>query len=867
MRLFVMAVVGVFLFSATAVAQPPPPPPPGTDDYLLFEIVPTSPVFQYVSLAGSAQSPAGLVGDLAEFNFYIRDLSVDPSGPYAPKPTQEHSTTFVVEWLNSSNPTDSNWDGDVLSAWKFFDKTSTQTTFSGSSSLEQSVALVHQPFATVTDVAVRVTANMTLMQERAANGPTSTYREQTIEFRARIVPTPSVLISVIYPGNSNFPGLGVPFEAKPDSWVTIPIEVRNTDLYIQHLNLRLLDIDGEGLDKTKIAVQGDQAGAVFQPLETKVLNLSFKTPKEKTWYNSASLQYTIRAYNPNNPQVFSDTSGTLIVQGFYVSAPLKVVVFLLILLLIMFLLVLLRGKRYYDEKILGKPIPPWRIPQEAQALEAQRKTDPRTFYITRYFLMAEEYESALNWFYGYKRRTKTGLKREAKSSRLADRAAMLKDPSTEKYDVRADRIKRKMRRKQERQRLKLEAELNKLQGKLEKHYEEDFETDHEKWDEKVEKIKAKSNKPWFKARKNWERDVEKIYAAWEKPFAKDKAKREKEIEKAKEKYAKVVKKKDRETWQAWSEAVLANENENRIRNKEGRDALPEPDLMSETVGAPDLPKAFREPPKPKLPPEPVEPVVKDLPPEPKLELPALDASHYARKARRERKKSDGKVRRLERKMERMLAKNERDRVKSIAKAGRQREKLLRKSHRVVQPTLMDRLMRNTPEERERRAHKKLLKALAKERVNALEGSEKARLEVLTVDAQRREAELYAKIVRQQAAVRKSGGTSGMRVEEVPELVSLREANAAKLEREKAAAAKRVADERAKADADLRQQLTEELVKERSERERLQQQRQATILAKADAKAAARAEDAVTPEPPAKEPSKAQNGAPAKRGKK
>lgn len=846
-------ILASFLLSCVAAQAPPPPSPPSTQTALDFDFFPEN-TFIFVALAGTAVGPTGLVSDIAVFDFAIQDFSVDPTT--VPKPATEHEIKFRIEWLNSTAPSSNCWSGD--DQWCFDDGTRTLVSYTGQRMDGLKVTIKHTPSSTQAEAGVRVIANMTLITDPSIS------KEKSLNFTARILPSPSIQASIIYGGVDGV--TPAPLNAKPDTWITIPLRVQNTDLYLQNLRFQVLIDPTEGVDPVQMPVTGD-VGAVLGPLESKIVNVTFKTPKAKTYYGSTSLTYTVRVYNANQPDVRFDSTSVVALQGFYISTPLQVVVLLLLLLLVLFILVLFRGKRYYDESILGKPIPPWRIPEEAERLDVQRKTDPRAFYITRYFLMVEEYESALNWFYGYKRRTKKGLKREAKSSRLADRAAMLKDPSTEKYDVRADRVKRKMRRKQERQRLKLEAEINKLQGKLEQHYEEDFEKDHEKWEKKVEKIKAKSNKPWFKARKKWEREVEKIYAAWEKPFAKDKAKREKEIEKAKEKYAKVVKKKDREAWQAWSEAVLANEKENKIRQKEGRDALPEPPLASEVVGSPELPKPFKEPPKPQLPLEPVEPEIQGLPAEPKLEMPPLDTSHYARKARRERKKSERKVRRLERKMERMLAKNERDRVTSIAKAGRKRERLLRKSHRIVQPTLMDRLTRNTPEERERRAHKKLLKALAKERVKALEESEKARLEVLTVDAQRREAELFAKIVRQQAEVRKSGGTSSMRVEEAPELVSLREGNQAKLAKEKAAAAKRVEQERLKAEADLRQQLTEELVKERAERERFQQERQATILAKADAKAAARAESAAKPETPAKEPSKAQKGAPAKRGKK
>lgn len=762
---------------------------------------------------------------------------------------------FTVEWLNATDPNRGCWDGDPN--WCIQDQTSIIQMYSGQTSLSQAVMLTHAVSTTQPAAGIRVTANMSLLAEP------NTYTLQSIEFHARIIPSPAILATIIYDPEGK---TGAPLIAPPNTWITVPIVIQNTDLYIQHINVEIRGFSGDGVDPSQIPVRGG-VGLVLGPQESQTINLSFKTPKAKTYYGSASLTYTVRAYNANDPGVTYQTTGVVSVNGFYFSTPLVVVVILLLLLLVLFILILVRGKRYYDENILGKPIAPWRIPEEATALDVQRKTDPRGFYITRYFLMVEEYESALNWFYGYKRRTKKGLKREAKSAQLADRAAMLKAPSTEKYDIRADRIKRRMRRRQERRRLQFEAKLSKFQKQLEQHYEEDFEKDHQKWEKKVEKLKAKANKPWFKAQKKWERQVEKIMEGWEKPFAKDKAKREKEIEKAKGKYASVVKKKDKDTWRAWTEAVEANESENRIREKEGRDLLPEPVLVSEVVGPADIPKPFKEPPKPKLPTAPEEPVVKDLPPEPKMVLPKLEESHFKRKVRRATKKTDRKVRRIERRMERMLAKNERDRVKSIAKAGRKREKLLRKSHKITQPTLMERLFRNTPEEREQRAHKKLLKALARERVKAVEESEKARIEVMHVEAQRREAELLAKIVRKQAEVRKSGGSSSMHIEKAPELVSLRQTNQARLAKEKAAAEKRVLEEKARAESDLKQQLTEELVKERADRERLQQEKAASVLAKSEAKKAARAEAKAEPEAPAKEPAKPKKAAPAKREKK
>jgi hypothetical protein len=849
-----LAVATAFLFFLTTV-QAQIPEVPSTETVLDFEFFPEA-TFRPVALVGTTRGPFGPVSDVASFDFSIKDFSVDPT-TVPNKPATEHQIRFRIEWLNSSRPTESCWDGD--NQWCYDDGTSILQTYTGQTVSGLKVTLKHTPSVTIPEAGVRLTANMTLLSD-----PNRVYKEKSIDFFARILPSPSLQAQIIYPGSiAGIPG--APQTAPPDTWITIPVIIQNTDLYLQQLRVQVLVSPGEGVDPSVIPVRGD-IGAVVDPLDSKILNVSFKTPKARTYYGSTSLTYTVRAFNANQPDVRFDSTSVVAIQGFYISTPLKVVTVLLIVLLILFFLVVFRGKRYYEETVLGKPIPPWRIKAEAAALETLRKSDPRKFYITRYFLMEEEYESALNWFYGYKRRTKKGLKREARSAELADKAALLKAPDTTKFDDRAERLKIRMRRRQERQRLKLEAKLTKLQNKVDLHYEEDFEKDHEKWEKKVERIKAKANRPWFKARKKWEREVERLMEAWEKPFAKDKKNREKEIEAAKEKYAKQVKKKDKETWLAWREAVEAAEAENSIREKEGRTLLPEPELSSSVVGPADIPKPFKEPPKPKLPPEPVEPVVKDLPPEPKLVAPKLDESHYARKARRARKKADRKIKRLERKLERMLAKNERDRVKSIAKKSRKREKLLRKSHRVTQPTLTERLFRNTPEDRERRAHKKLLKALAKERVKAMEESEKARLDVLMIEVQRREAELVSKLVREQAEVRRQGGTASMRVDEAPELLSLRETNQARLFKERAAAEQRIQAEKARAQDELRRQLTEELVKERAERERLQIQKAEAAKAKAlEEQAAKEASDSTKS---ASKPPKPSKKAPeAKRGKK
>lgn len=785
-----VGVLALLLLSSAPAASSQGGRPVASEGYLEFELIPQT-TFLPVSIVGETAGPRGAaIGPDAIFDFLIRDISVERT---VSAQQLFHKVRFEAEWVVGGEPVDG--------AWNWIEPDSILSIASGQT-IQRTLTVQHLPTVRTNFTAVNVTANMSYV-----GGPED-YVEHTYTFHVYVYPTPGVLVQVLYA-----PPHQAPFQARPNTWVSIPFSIVNGDLYLQHVEVSVLIEPTQAVRPDQIPVIAPPP-IILAPLETQIHEIRFRTPKGETYYGSESLQYTITVRNLERDAIFSSTSGVLIVQGFYFSAPLLIGSPLLLALIGAVIFSLVAGRHYYDERILGKPVAPWRIPKEAARLDHLRKENPREFYLERHFLMKDEYRSALNWFYFYKARTKSHLKHEAESQKLKDKAQRLVQPSLKRFDRRAERIKRKYHRKQERARGKLENRIDKLEGKLERHYQEDYEKDHEKWKKQVEKIQKRANRPWFQEHQRWEREAERILEEWEKPFAEEKAKHEKALAKARAEYESRVKKQDRQAWKDWKEAVENARSENQLRKKEGREPIPLPQLVSQAVGPAQLPPAFKEPPKPKFPPEPAAPEI-PLPSEPMPEKPKLEDSHYARKARRFGKKTERKTRRLQRKLDRLLARNERHRVSAIAKADLKRNRLLRKSQRVLQPTRLQRLLRLTPEDKDRRAHRNLLRAQARERLQAVEEQERTRLEVSEVDGKRREAELLAKLIRERGDVPKAAGP-GRRKSDLSaaergkqELETLRATDAQRIAQERAAALSRIEAEKEKIQKELMAQLAQE----------------------------------------------------------
>lgn len=779
-------------------AQAQIPINPNTSSVLAFSLQ-SSASFAYVSQVGVARDAAGQSVDAdAIFQLQVKDLSSDPD-PSDSTPVS-HSVELSASYVATANPNPetAGWGTPAVSPASGI--TQTGDTFSAI------LQVSHSPTLSIPEVEVILNVKMRYADTNFQKSVE--HRNETISqnfsFIVRVIATPGIQLQILYD-----PPISAPLIAAPNSWVTVPVRIENTDFYPAQVEIQFRVAESAGVEPSNIPVTGTGL-YLLEPRgsagSSKIVNLSFRTPKEQIYYGSASLQYTVLAKSIGQTDFSVQTDGVMAVQGFYFSRQLLIGVPLVLLAALVGFLVLFFGRRYYNEHVLGQPIPPWRLAPETKELNRLKTSDPRSFYVLRYFVMEQEYQSALNWFEAYRKRARREIRNRAIATSYMERAHALEQPDLTPFDRRAERIRRRIHRRQERQKLKGEAKIEKLQAKLDQHYEEDFEKLHSKWEEKVEKIKKAANKPWYKAHKKWEVEVEKITEEWEKPFRKEKARHEKEVAKARSKYEAHVKKEDKQAWRDWQEAVENAERENKVRAKEGRDPLPLPELLSQAVGPPELPAPFKEPPRPKLPAEPKPPKELDLPPEPQHSQPILAESRYARKERRIKRKTERKVRRLEKKLNRMLARNERDRVKALAKADRKKRGYLRKSEKVLEPSLAARLFHLTPEDRERRNAKRLQKALARERIKSVEEQESTRLEVMSVEAKREEAELLARLIRDRAEVRKGGASAGMNASRVTEeelrLETLREKNAARLEKERLAAEARIAKARAKIEEEL-----------------------------------------------------------------
>jgi hypothetical protein len=399
----------------------------------------------------------------------------------------------------------------------------------------------------------------------------------TIEahFTLRLAPLPNALIDV----------LGGDTSARPYQDVKFRVRITNTDFYAANYRLRATIIDADGITGSAIPVHG--AGSYFlMPQESIIVDMGFRAPREKFWYNGDVALVSIAVEPADTAGPLRTTGHIVEMNGFYLSENLVLLVIVAIAQAFLFVWLILFAKRTYEKRYLGRPIPPWEIPEERSYLERLKREDPRAHYVTRYFLMEEEHRSALLWFYTYKRQSKRQLKAEIRAMELRERADELSVVPVERFDRRRDRIQRRYGRRIERAHAALDAKIQRLQDKLERNFDRDFEKDHAQWEKKVAKLKKKYDKPYHKAKKKWEKETQKILAKWEKPWKKDQEKYEASLAKAKEAYAKKVKKGDKETWKAWRLQMEDWESENKLRKREGRELLPEPPLLSQVVGPP-----------------------------------------------------------------------------------------------------------------------------------------------------------------------------------------------------------------------------------------------------------------------------------------
>lgn len=704
-----------------------------------------------------------LLDATANFQFQFRDASIGQIAPAAGT-AQYHFVDAKIEWNGGETP--AGWAIGGL-------------VYSGMLPAGGSGVGTFQIFHATTTTQRSVGGTLTLTLSNPNTGESTS---RTAEWAVVVLPSPSADVRVERPASD---------VVRPDSFTTAHLSITNTDAYGAAFTVSAIVFSAEGIDPADFAF-GGTGSYYLEPGETQRVDVIFKTPRTLFWYKSVPLQLQFAVEGPNGSSRVT-TNLAYTVDGFFVPVNLIFLILAALLQAAILVAFIVYARRRYESRFFGRPVPPWTIPEEAANLERLKREDPRAHYVMRYFLMEEEYRSALLWFFAYKKINKRQLKAELKAVALREKADTVGAVPLERHERTFERLQRRYERRIERAKERTTKQIANLQARLDRSFEKDFDKDHEAWEKQVEKLREKHERPVLKAKKKWEAETQKILAKWEKPFKKDREKYERALAKAKEAYALKVKKADKPAWKEWRGRMEDWEVENKLRKKEGRELAPEPDLMSTIVGPPELPPAFVPPPRPDLPPEPRPTTNLELPPEPTLTTPDLAHSHYSKDARAVEQDGLKRVRDLERALAAKLHELQGDRSDTQAKLERKRERILEASQTVQAPSFVDKVLRRTPAEAERRHTVAYIKGLTKERIKELHEAEETVLERVRIEGERAEAALEAQILGERASLSRAqaaGDASAKATESEKVQALVRQRGELKITN-----AKRMADER------------------------------------------------------------------------
>lgn len=714
----------------------------------------------------------------AEIEFSITDTSGDRptgSGTYSPEEHYFKVTAFFADEAAEK-------DGWSLST----PSVSSGAFFAGESVVSDKLVIMHT--AAISLDQVEGVLNVT-MERRQPNPPLEITR--SYYWIVRLAPEPVASISLLRDL--------APSTVRPNKYVEVPVLITNLDHYAASYFVRAKLLPDDGVNPDEIALVG--TGSYYlQPKESKVVAIGLQTPRAKWWYTGSQLQMFIDVAETNGRGGIQSTMHVMVLEGFYISENLVLVITAFLVQIGFVVLAIWWFVHWRALNVYGKPLPPWKLPEERAHLARLKNENPRAHYVLRYYLMEEEHRSALLWYYAFKSVSKRQLKAETKALALRERAAELEAPDLAAFDRRTARLQRKHAHRIERLREQTEGRIARLQERLDLSYQKDYEKDHEKWKERVRRMEWKVNRPHRQALRVWQRDRTRTLAEWEKPFRTEKKAYEKALAQAKERYAKIVKKKDRPTWRAWREQMEDWDVDVRLSKKEGKPTPVEPELVSSAIPREGFPEPLKLPPAPELPPEPARGAVEGLPPEPRLEKPSLESSHYASKLRRIHRRQARLTRRFEGELAIALEVLGRRRKRAEQQAALQREGYLEASTVARQGRIVDRLLGRTPEAQELKHRRAFVRGQTKERIEDLVDSENASVERARLEGRRREADLELQIVRARAELGKAQQLGGGTPAESGELDRLEEElkNAVAEDRARLARARQEAKQRIQA---------------------------------------------------------------------
>lgn len=305
--------------------------------------------------------------------------------------------------------------------------------------------------------------------------------------------------------------VGVPPTAGPDEIVTHTVNLKNNG---NQLTTFIGQMDVPPGWRATFPEQ-----VVLRPGESRDLTIQVWTPREKLVYISEAELLQVAYYPADEPGKIRWLPFSVQVSGVYLHpalVPLTVLTVGLVAVLVFFAIL---ARRTVEERILGKPVPPWRIPVEREYLQRLMKEDPDQYYIVRYYLMVEEHQSALLWFEAFKEATKKDRKRESKwykVKRKQERKVIRLEKAHNKFvagwdkdtdkpgrvaERKKHRLERKLRRKERKQQRKVNRKHKKRSKKLVKKHEKrvakatkKFEKKREKELKKIEKANRKREK-------------------------------------------------------------------------------------------------------------------------------------------------------------------------------------------------------------------------------------------------------------------------------------------------------------------------------------------------------------------------------------
>jgi hypothetical protein len=237
---------------------------------------------------------------------------------------------------------------------------------------------------------------------------------------------------------------------------------------------------------------------IIQPGESQVVEINGFTPRDKLWFRQqmAPVQVT---YGPEDGAAAEQTRTIGVAMGgLYLHPALVPLVLLSLLAVVMLFLLIGYARRTVEEQVLGKPVPPWRIPVEREYLKRLEQEDPDEFYIVRYHLMVEEHQSAMLWYKHFKKATRKDRKLErrwyTRSEKVKGRTSRLRA----RQERLEGRMARRLRVVPRRRRRRLKALERKL---LEKQWSEQRRLlkIHKRSVKKIAKIHGKQEKQAKKA--------------------------------------------------------------------------------------------------------------------------------------------------------------------------------------------------------------------------------------------------------------------------------------------------------------------------------------------------------------------------------